>query len=98
MVTLDGILKLDMCSLVRLFAFFVLMSINLADCTSVECRFEGFCWFVVKNEVLLCDHFRLGAAKVEKGQVKGDVKKAKLRHRLKLVDVDVKKSKQSCRS
>ena len=41
----------------------------------------------------------LGAAKVEKGQVKGDVKKAKLRLRLKLVDVDVKKSKQSsCRS
>ena len=58
---------------------------------------------VVKNEVLLCDPRSvlisdLGAAKVEKGQVKGDVKKAKLRHRLKLVDVDVKKSKQSCRS
>lgn len=54
---------------------------------------------VVKNEVLLCEVLisDLGAAKVEKGQVKGDVKKAKLRHRLKLVDV-VKKSKQSCRS
>ena len=57
---------------------------------------------VVKNEVLLCDRSvlisDLGHLKLKRGQVKGDVKKAKLRHRLKLVDVDVKKSKQSCRS
>ena len=98
MVTLDGILKIDMCSLVRFLLFCVLLSLNLADNTSVdECRFDGFVSLLSKMKFcfVISD---FGAAKVEMGQVKGDVKKAKLRHRLKLVDVDVKKSKQSCRS